>query len=117
MRSSISKEMLQFMGENASDANEAAHLKRLATNRREYNLWKMNHLGIVDLFENFPSIMVDASGFVYRLKPIQPRYFILFSRWVYWVENKCIMFRVLAMIYVHTFSGTTASLVVSIILI
>ena len=73
MRSSISKEMLQFLGDNASDSIEAAYLKRLATNRREYNLWKMDHLGIVDLFQKFPSIMVDASGFVYRLKPIQPR--------------------------------------------
>ena len=73
MRSSVSKEMLQFLGDNASDSIEAANLKRLATNRREYNMLKMDHLGIVDLFQKFPSIMVDASGFVYRLKPIQPR--------------------------------------------
>ena len=65
--------MLQYLGENASDPNESAQLKRLASNRREYNLWKMEHLGIVDLFQKFPSIMVDASGFVYRLRPIQPR--------------------------------------------
>ena len=73
MRSGVSKEMLQFLGDNASDSIEAANLKRLATNRREYNMWKTDHLGIVDLFQKFPSIMVDASGFVYRLKPIKPR--------------------------------------------
>ena len=65
--------MLQFLGDNASDPNESAQLKRLATNRREYKLWKMDHLGIVDVFQKFPSIMVDASGFLYRLKPMQPR--------------------------------------------
>ena len=73
MRSSISKEMLQFLSDNTSNPNESAQLKRLATNRREHNLWKMDHLGIVDVFRKFPSIMVDASGFIYRLKPLQPR--------------------------------------------
>ena len=73
MRSSVSKEMLQYLSDNASNPNESCQLKRLATNRREYNLWKQDHLGIIDVFRKFPSIMVDASGLIYRLKPLQPR--------------------------------------------
>ena len=75
MKSGVSREMLQFLSENASNPNEAAQLKRLATNRRAYNLWKTDHLGVIDVLKKFPSIMVDASGFIYRLKPLQPRYF------------------------------------------
>ena len=75
--------MLQFLSDNASNPNEAAQLKRLATNTRAYNLWKINHLGVIDVLRKFPSIMVDSSGFMYRLKPLQPRYintYILKSR-------------------------------------
>ena len=77
MRSNVSKEILHFFGDNASNSNESAQLKRLATNGREYTLWKMEHLGIVDVLREFPSISVDASRFIYRLKSLQPRYMIL----------------------------------------
>ena len=73
MRSSVSKEMLRFLSDGASNSKESAQLKRLAENRREYNMWKIDHLGIVDVLRKFHSIMVDASGFIYRLKPLQPR--------------------------------------------
>ena len=74
MRSSLTKEVLQLFADNASNPTESSQLKKLASNRRAYKVWKQDHLGVVDVLRKFPSIMVDSSAFLYLLKPLQPRY-------------------------------------------
>ena len=34
----------------------------------------MDHLGVIDVLRKFPSVKVDSSAFIYRLKQLQPKY-------------------------------------------
>lgn len=73
LRTIASKSLLKYLSLYATKKEEADQLKRLATNAKAYNLWKVDHPGAIDVFREFPSIRVDASGLMYRLKVLQPR--------------------------------------------
>ena len=73
MRTPASKSLLKYLSLFATEKEEADQLKRLATKPKAYDLWKMDHPGAIDVFREFPSIKVDASGLLYRLKVLQPR--------------------------------------------
>ena len=73
LRSSPAKSMLEFLSNHCTNKSDASQLKRLAKNDKAHDLWKLDNPGLIDVFRTFPSIRVDSSALLYRMKTIEPR--------------------------------------------
>ena len=52
------------MSGRAGDKNEQEKLKELATDYKAYDAWRMTEPGMVELFQQFPSLRVDSAELV-----------------------------------------------------
>lgn len=76
-------EVLELLSRRARNPTEKAELQKLATDYKAYNAWRHGWPGIIDLFQQFPSIQVDSADLACRLPLLQPRFYSIASSYDY----------------------------------
>ena len=74
LRSLPSQELLQFLAKKATNSKEAVEMLELASDYSVYQKWRADEPGIVDVFIQFPSLLVNSAEFIHTLPPLVPRY-------------------------------------------
>ena len=74
LRSLPSQELLHFLAKKATNSKEAVEMLELASDYSVYQKWRADEPGIVDIFIQFPSLLVNSAEFIHRLPPLIPRY-------------------------------------------
>ena len=83
LRSVPSMEVLEFLSRRAGNSTEKVELMKLASDYNAYNTWRQGWPGIIDLFQQFPSIQVDSADLASRLPILQPRFYSIASSYDY----------------------------------
>jgi sulfite reductase alpha subunit-like flavoprotein len=76
-------EVLELLSRRARNPTEKVGLQKLATDYNAYNIWRQGWPGIIDLFQQFPSIQVDSADLASRLPLLQPRFYSIASSYDY----------------------------------
>lgn len=68
-----SQEQLIFFGKGCTDPEEAEEIMELGANYQAYQIWRQDEPRLVDVFKQFPSIMVNSAELIHILPPQLPR--------------------------------------------
>ena len=74
LRSLPSQELLRFLAKKATNSKEAVQILELASDYSVYQKWREDEPGFVDVFIQFPSLLVNSAELVHRLPPLLPRF-------------------------------------------
>ena len=74
IKSGLSSSFLRVISDYTTDTEAKKLLINISKSEEMYKKWKVDEFGFIDLLRDIPSIMIDSSVLVYRLKPLHPRY-------------------------------------------
>ncbi|KAK2726183.1 hypothetical protein QYM36_000584 [Artemia franciscana] len=82
------QQLLSVFSHRAEKEDEKKKLQMLATNTAEYDAWKYGKWPhMLEVFEEFPSVSIDAALLVSLLPLLQPRFYSVSSSLVYFPEE------------------------------
>ena len=73
LRSLPSQDLLTFLGKRCTDSKEASELIKLSSDYDAYQKWRLDEPGIVDVFIQYPSLLVNSAELIHILPPLLPR--------------------------------------------
>ena len=73
LRSLPSQDLLTFLGKRCTYSKEASELIKLSSDYDAYQKWRLDEPGIVDVFIQYPSLLVNSAEFIHMLPPLLPR--------------------------------------------
>ena len=64
---------LDYLSGCAFDVDDGNQLKQLATNEDQFHNWQESNPSVIDVFKQFPSLLVESSQLVHRMGVLKPR--------------------------------------------